>query len=94
MEAARWHLRIANYIEKCNYNKAKPADDHVCNYDEDGLEEELVIGTSAEDWDCLGLSPSRTSTPTPATKKSWYNPLNGAENEEILWISPETTRLE
>ena len=20
MEAARWHLRIANYIEKCNYN--------------------------------------------------------------------------
>ena len=68
MEAARWHLKIAYYIEKCNYNNAKPADDHVCNYDEGGLEDELVIGTSAEDVECLGLTPDDESVPAPIPK--------------------------
>ena len=32
MEAARWHMRIVTYIDKCNHNNSKPAGDHVCNY--------------------------------------------------------------
>ena len=92
MESSRWHMRLANYIEKCNFNNAKPADDHVCHYGDGTFEDELVIGTSVEDMDCLGLSPYGASAPAPI--KSWYNPLNEEENEGGLWISPETTRLE
>ena len=84
---ARWHMRIANYIDRCNFNKAKPADDHFCHYDEG--EDELIIGTTAEDMDCLGLPTEAAPTPT----NTWYNPLNREEDEGILWISPETTRL-
>ena len=88
-EAARWHMKIVNYIDRCNYNNAKPADDHFCHYDEG--EDELIIGTSTEDMDCLGLPTETAPTPTPSN--TWYNPLSREENEGILWISPETTRL-
>ena len=53
--------------------------------------------TSNEDRTLLGL-PARTSDNKPEreTKKKTetnYYPFNPAENEEILWISPRTTRL-
>ena len=55
-------------------------------------EDELVIGISVEDTTCLGLSPDGVTAPAPM--KSWYNPLNDKENEGILWVSSELTRLE
>ena len=91
MESSRWHMRIANYIEKCNFNNAKPADDHVCHYGDGMQEDELVIGISVEDEASLGLSPEGAAVPAPT--KSWYNPLNDEENEGILWVSSESTRL-
>ena len=92
MESSRWHMKLANYIDKCNFDKAKPADDHACNYDDGVPEGELVIGVSAEDKTCLGLSPDRITAPA-LIKPSWYNPLNDKENDGILWVSSELTRL-
>ena len=92
MESSRWHLRLVNYIERCNFNNAKPADDHACHYGDGVPEDELVIGISVEDATCLGLPPDGI-TP-PALLKPWFNPLNDKENEGVLWVSSELTRLE
>ena len=87
-------MRIVTYIDKCNHNNSKPADDHVCHYAANDSEDELVITTSAEDRNTLGLSPhSRTMSPS-SQRSVWYNPLNKIDNVEILWISPEKVRLE
>ena len=94
MEAARWHMRIVTYIDKCNYNNSKPADDHVCNYTAGDSEDKLVIATSAEDRDTLGLSPHKAVPSVCPPRLVWYNPLNKEDNAEILWISPEKVRLE
>ena len=56
-------------------------------------EDELVITTSAEDRNTLGLLP-RSTTPLPHQPSLvQYNPLNKEDNAEILWISPEKVRL-
>ena len=94
MEAARWHLRIVTYIDKCNHNNSKPADDHICHYTMSDSEDELVITTSAEDRNTLGLLPHSTTPPPHPPSLVQYNPLNKEDNAETLWISPEKVRLE
>ena len=93
MEAARWHLRIVTYIDKCNHNNSKPADDHICHYTMSDSEDELVITTSAEDRNILGLLPHSTTPPPHRPSLVQYNPLNKEDNAETLWISPEKVRL-
>ena len=94
MEAAKWHLRIVTYIDRCNHNSSKPADDHFCHYTTSESEDELVITTSAEDRNTLGLLPRSTTPPPHQPSLVQYNPVNKEDNAEILWISPEKVRLE
>ena len=93
--AAKGHMDVARYIERCNHDNAKYADDLETG-------EELIMSASADDMAVLGL-PVEVSDilveepldepPTTATEAASFNPFNREENAEVLWISSSETRL-